>query len=286
MLSRLLTGILLLALSATSAAQTLPREARVPGGVALLELPPSPNPPRVEYRDAPVMVLPHEGRWVAVIGIPLSAEPGRHKIRVIDHDGAVSVRAFTVRDKAYASQHLTLSNKRMVHPTAEDLARIRADRREITAALASLTPSTEVPLDFAAPVPGPRSSSFGLRRFFNGEPRKPHSGMDIAAAQGTVVRAPAPGRVVETGDYFFNGKTVFVDHGQGLVTMYCHMDRLDVQPGDVVERGQPLGTVGMTGRVTGPHLHWSVSLNRTMVDPALFLQNAPAGGGSDAGGAE
>lgn len=284
-----LTFLLTIALLFASAvsAQTLPREASVPGGVALLTLPDSPRQPQVEYEGNPVMVVPRDQGWTAVVGIPLTAEPGRHKVRVIHGDGAVSTRMFTVREKDYATQHLTIKNKRMVSPNAEDLKRIGRDRQSIVAALASLSRPETVALDFEPPVPGPRSSSFGLRRFFNGQPRKPHSGMDIAAPQGTVVQAPAPGRVVETGDYFFNGKTVFVDHGHGLVTMYCHLDRIDVQPGDSIERGAPLGTVGMTGRVTGAHLHWSVSLNRTMVDPALFLtEAADADSGTDAGGSE
>lgn len=274
-MKRRITGMLaigwLLALLPVHAAE-LPRSLAVPGGVTVLELPgDSTTPPEVSYRDRPVMVVSHEGSWKAVVGIPLSVKPGRHAIKVAGGDNEPQLIGFDVLDKDYPTQRLTITNKRQVNPNAEDLQRIGEERKRINAALASFSRSAGIATDFIPPVEGPRSSSFGLRRFFNDQPRRPHSGMDIAASEGTPIVAPAAGRIVETGNYFFNGNTVFIDHGLGLVTMYCHMSEIDVQAGDLVHRGGIIGKVGATGRVTGPHLHWGVTLNRTMVDPALFL---------------
>jgi murein DD-endopeptidase MepM/ murein hydrolase activator NlpD len=176
-----------------------------------------------------------------------------------------------VRAKEYKTQHITIKDKRKVEPNKQDLDRIWREAKIIKRALATWNEQRLASFNFLAPVDGRLSSPFGLRRYFNGKPRKPHSGLDIAAPEGSPIRAPADGEVIVTGDYFFNGNTVFLDHGQGLVTMYCHMSRIDVRNGQTVKRGDVIGAVGMTGRVTGPHLHWSTSLNNVRVDPGLFL---------------
>ena len=173
--------------------------------------------------------------------------------------------------KAYPEQRLTIKNPKMVTPPADELARI-AEERERQLAIRSRfrdVPVNRVDLDL--PADGRLSSRFGLRRIFNGEPRAPHTGLDVAVPTGTPIRAPADGVVTLVDDLYFNGKTVFVDHGQGFVSMVCHLDQARVEVGQKVARGERLGDAGSSGRATGPHLHWSVYLNGAAVDPALFI---------------
>lgn len=248
-------------------------DARVPGGVAVLGLGDAESAPEVTYLDRRVLVVREEGKqWIAVVGIPLSVKPGQEHIQVKDAAGQRKV-AFTVGAKEYVAQHITLKNRRQVDPNPDDLKRIERELAEQLAAYAryraGVTPSN---LLLDRPVDGGRlSSPFGLRRFFNGQERNPHSGLDFAVPAGTPIKAPAAGVVVLVGDYFFNGKTVFLDHGQGLVSMFCHMSAISVKVGDEMPRGGVVGKVGATGRATGPHLHWNVSLNDARIDPAIFI---------------
>lgn len=250
----------------------LPRDSRVPGGVARLSLGPSSTQPQVTTAEGvPVLVVGDMIAWTALVGIPLSARAGVHTITVHDDDGTQSLD-YRVADKQYAEQRLKVAPK-TVDLAPQDLARHereRAHQQRIMALFSPPGPAADA-LSMRPPCPGRRSSSFGLRRVFNGQARNPHSGMDIAAATGTPVVAPLRGTVVDVGDYFFNGGTVWLDHGGGLLSMYCHLSATQCAVGDVLEVGQAFCQVGATGRVTGPHLHWGVMLNRSMVDPALFL---------------
>jgi murein DD-endopeptidase MepM/ murein hydrolase activator NlpD len=254
-------------------ADALPRTAAVPGGVVTLPIDaPADARPVATLDGARVMVLRDGERWLAVVGIPLGAKPGRHEI-VVGRSGRTERLAFDVAAKEYAVQRLKVAPSQ-VDLSKRDLERVDQEKLRIRKALTGFTDRAPATLRLVQPVPGERSSSYGLRRFFNDQPRSPHSGMDIAAPAGTPILAAADGTVTDAGDFFFNGNTVLIDHGSGLVTMYCHLSRIDVEAGQAVSAGDAIGAVGATGRVTGPHLHFGVTLNGTMVDPALFL---PAG---------
>ena len=223
--------------------------------------------------DSPVLVMGDMIEWTAIVGIPLATKPGELQVSVRTDKGTRALE-YRVRDKKYTEQRLKVSPK-TVDLSPEDNARYERERdhqQKVMATFSEPFPQS-TDLMMQVPVPGRRSSSFGLRRIFNGQPRNPHSGMDIAAATGTPIKAPLPGRVIDVGDYFFNGGTVWLDHGGGLLTMYCHLSKVDCKVGDELKTGEAFCKVGATGRVTGPHLHWGVMLNRTMVDPALFLES-------------
>jgi murein DD-endopeptidase MepM/ murein hydrolase activator NlpD len=253
-----------------AAALELPRHRSVPGGVAIVDLGASSTPPRVTLDNVPVLVVGNPAKWTAVVGIALAARPGTRHLEVRRTGEAGTRLPLEIEPVRYAEQRLTVPPGK-VDLSAEDLARFERERTHLSAVAATRSDAVPQSLRLLQPTAGRRSSSFGLRRVFNNQPRNPHSGMDIAAPTGPEVIAAAAGRVIDTGDYFFNGQTIWLDHGGGLLTMYCHLDAIAVRTGDTVAAGERIGAVGATGRVTGPHLHWSVSLNRTMVDPALFL---------------
>jgi len=248
----------------------LPRESAVPGGVKIIRLGAHGGPmPYVEVDGQRAMVVQDGPEWIAVIGIPLSAPLAKRQVAVHSAGGRQEIE-FTVGGKRYASQSLNVAPAQ-VNLSRADLERVGRERVTIEQALSRWTDDQPQTLRMEQPVPGVRSSSFGMRRIFNGESRNPHSGMDIAAPAGTPVRVPIAGTVIDTGDYFFNGNTVFVDHGRGLISMYCHLSAIGVKPGERVAAGAIIGEVGMTGRATGPHLHWGLSLNHAWVDPELFV---------------
>ena len=251
-----------------------PRTEAVPGGIVAIPLAAEPGSPmpRVRYRDRRVLVIEGETGWQALIGIPLSTPPGSQSVSLLGAADTGIPLNIEIGAKTYKKQYIKLDNQRMVNPESRDLVRIGAERKRIDAAIQHWSHKAPALSLFGLPLDGRRSGSFGLQRFFNDQPRNPHTGMDIAAPTGTPVATAAPGVVLETGEFFFNGKTVLIDHGRGLVTMYCHLSEIAVEPGEALEATASIGKVGATGRVTGPHLHWGVYLNGTAVNPALFVE--------------
>jgi len=244
-------------------AVALPAFGAVQGGIEIVPLPDGTT--RATYEGRNVLVLPGPPPR-AVVGIAVSATPGRHEVRV-----AGTAVPFDVVTKKYPEQRITIDNPKMVNPDPEDLERIEREQQVMNTKYDAFTPLVRSPFPLLRPSNGPVSGQFGRRRIFNGEPRNPHLGLDIAAAAGTPILSPADGTVSLIGDFYFNGNTVFVDHGGGLISMFCHLFAFDVKEGDLVARGSTLGKVGATGRATGPHLHWTLVLNGQRVDPDVVM---------------
>lgn len=248
----------------------LPQQALVPGGIALLKLPDYNQDSKVYFNNKRLAVFPHKNSWVAMAGIGLSTKPGNYEFSIKHADGLSVNTKVTVKYKEYDEQHLTIKNKRKVNPNKDDSERIASESKRKKKAKNQFS-ERKPDVDFIWPVTGRISSIFGLRRFFNEQERRPHSGLDIAAKEGTPIKAVANGTVIDSGDFFFSGKMIYLDHGQGIISLYAHMSEIAVKPGDVVKQGDIIGKVGQTGRVTGPHLHFAVLANQTLIDPVYIL---------------
>ena len=249
--------------TAAAALKATANPTSVPGGIYSWAIPDGAS--TVTFAGKPVFEI--NGK--ALIGIPLSQATGMVQLQY-RLNGISQVHDFEVVDKQYTEQHITLKNKEMVNPNQTQITRIRRESTIQRALYQSHSEAIPLQEGFIMPLQGITTSLFGHRRFFNGQPRNPHSGLDVAAPEGTPIIAPGNARVVLADDLYFNGKSIFLDHGQGLVTMYCHLSEHRVAANDEVLQGQVVGLVGATGRATGPHLHWSVSLNGVRVDPEMF----------------
>ena len=256
---------------ADNRADGLPGESRVPGGIALIRVASANEVQPVVTRDgAKVWTIKRGAAWVAVVGLPLSTTPGEQSINVMQHgqDRAVS---FTVADKRYPVQHVTLKDNAMVDPPPDIIARIEAESAHLKTLRSTWRESTHTNAAFTLPAVGRLSGRFGGFRVLNGKPRAPHAGLDVAIGTGTPVLSPGDGIILDIGDYYFCGKTMFIDHGHGLLSLFCHLSEHTAHVGDSVRKGQAVARSGATGRASGPHLHWSVYLNGVSVEPELFV---------------
>jgi hypothetical protein len=209
------------------------------------------------------------GTWRALVGIDLATKPGRHEIIVTSGDARAS-HPLVVQARTFPTRRLKV-DPALVTPPPEARERIEREARELAAAWES---SSAEPLwsgGFVDPVPDPANSAFGTHSVYNGVPRSQHSGADFASPTGRPVKAPNAGRVVLAGSRYFTGNTVLIDHGQGLFSLMAHLSDIDVKVGASIAAGDVIGKVGATGRVTGPHLHWTVRINGARIDPVSLL---------------
>ena len=249
----------------------LPRPASVPGGVAIVNLGPEPSPPLARFNGERVLVAGDASGWFAVVGIPLDAKVGAALPLTVERGAREpETIALEIGRKRYATQHLSVKPEQ-VELSPADLARHEQERAHLRGVLRTFSESAPDSLLLLQPCEGPRSDSFGKRRFFNRQPRSPHNGLDIAAPDGTPVVAAGTGNVLDVGDYFFSGQTLILDHGRGFLTLYAHLSAIEAKTGDRVPAGKRIPSIGASGRVTGPHLHFSVYLNAAAVDPELFI---------------
>lgn len=208
----------------------------------------------------------------AIVPIDLETEAGTYQIDITYGTGKIDSRSFEISTKQYPEQYITIEDETKVTPPPEVLDRIAREAAVLNEVYELRSQQQDDLVPVTVPVDGPVTGVFGSRRFFNGLPRNPHSGIDYAAPQGTPILAPLPGVVALTGDFFFTGNTVLLDHGAGLISVLCHLHQIEVNENQRLTRGERLGTVGSTGRSTGPHLHWTVRMQGTRVDPAVLME--------------
>ncbi len=260
--------IFLLACSLLLALEHSPHQ----GGVAVVELSGFKQKPKLFYRAKEAKVIYQDGVYYGVIGIGLDAKAGSRHILAVNSELKRDYY-FDIYEKEYEKEYITLKSNKHVSLSAKNLKRHRGERAKTFKLLNSYTHLHNIELEFIAPVDGRISSPFGKKRYFNSRPRAPHKGIDIAAAEGTPVVASEDGTISIAEEFFFNGNTLYIDHSEGVVSMYCHLHKLFVKSGDRVKKGDIIGSVGKTGRATGAHLHFSIFLNQEAVDPALFIQS-------------
>jgi hypothetical protein len=247
------------------------------GGLSLIRIHvESGESPQVTWMGKRVHLVsnPEKTDWVGFLGVDLTAGPGRNDVVVRMSDSGPEQRLdMEIQEKDFGVRNLTLPQN-MVDLDAETLARVKKESA-VTNALWEAEPSS--PLwdgPFIRPIPGEVIGPFGRRSVINGQPRSPHTGVDLRGKKGTPIKAINDGRVVLTADHFFSGLSVVIDHGGGIQSMYFHMDKIRVQQGEMVEKGTIIGSVGSTGRATGPHLHWGVRVNGARIDPSQLVDKS------------
>ena len=265
-------SFLLLLLPSIVLASIPVKNTPIPGGIAVIDFETNNEKPTAFYNNMPLYVQHiKDQHWQVLVGIPLMEKLGKKSIKV--QDNLTRSFDFEVTEHTYTQQHITLKGKKKkyVNPNLAHMDRIKSERPVLSSARKIFSGDALSNGLFTRPVDGVTTSPFGLKRFYNGEARRPHTGLDYAGDTGTPIKAPADGKVILAGEFFFNGNAIFLDHGQGLISVYIHMNERLAQQGQQIKQGDVIGTIGQTGRATGPHLHWGIYLNQTVVNPNLLI---------------
>ena len=230
----------------------------------------------VDWNDRSIPFVRANESWITIVGVDLDSSPGEHRAEIVmtfaDGSERRDSHVLAVESREFPTTYLTVEPK-YVELSPEDQARASREREEINRIYSTLTTEAYWDEPFAVPIPGTTGGrNFGHRRFFNDQPRAPHSGADLKASTGTEIQASNRGRVVLAKNLFYSGNAVFIDHGLGVYTVYLHLSEILVAPGDMVDRGQVVGLAGATGRVTGPHLHWGARIIDARVNPFSLLE--------------
>jgi len=250
-----------------------PIHSPVPGGVINITILNKKLEPELIFVDGkkPYICKPDNGKLNVVY--PINLETKKDVLKVIYDKNLL--REIPIVQKNFRESRITIANQDLVQAPSKYTSRIEKEyfialdlknysSQKINNSFFMINPIEE----------GIMSSEYGVKRFINNKPRNRHKGMDIAAPKGTIIQSPLLGRVIFAGNFYYRGNIVYVDHGEGLISSYSHMDEILVQEGEAISTGDKIGTVGETGRVTGPHLHWEVYFLGETIDPSIFINSA------------
>jgi murein DD-endopeptidase MepM/ murein hydrolase activator NlpD len=243
------------------------------GGVAVLKLNENDKSkkPIATYDNKQVATIYKDNSWYVVAGISLAEKSKNINIDIKYQNGKNETKNIKLKPIKYKEQYITLKTNKHVSLSKKNLDRHYKEKAEVKKILTSHSNGRLTELKIKNPVGSKPRGDFGKRRFFNNQPRKPHSGIDLSGKLGDKVYATLDGTVVMAKELFFSGNVIYIDHSNGVISMYAHLDSFDVKVGDRVKKGDLIGRVGKTGRVTGPHLHFGFALNGNMVNPELFF---------------
>ncbi len=259
--------LIFLGTSSSLLAFTYQPQKPFPGSPLLFEV--SEEVEKIRFLGREFYPFSFKGKIYILAAIPLEVKPGRYRAFLLGkQESFLEIQVFS---KKYPTEHLTVPS-RMIHYPPEVLARIKKEVHLIRETVSGFSPQSYLDGPFVWPATGRISSPFGFRRVYNGVPKSPHSGLDIALPESTPIKAANRGRVVLVGDFYLNGKTVILDHGLGIYTVYCHLKEILVHEGEVIVKGETIALSGKSGRVTGPHLHFGVYIRGVKVDPKVVLE--------------